>query len=53
MLGHFTVKQRKIGKGNLYSTKNRLSRSEMWYAADIHNYICHICAKRFVDLNLN
>ena len=31
-LGDFAVKKRKIGKGNLYLTKNRLSRNEMCYA---------------------
>ena len=23
----------------------------MWCGADIHNYMCHICAKGFLDLN--
>ena len=30
-----------------------LSRNEIWSKADKHNYICHICAKRILDLNLN
>ena len=25
----------------------------MWFAAAIHNYMCHVCAKGFLDLNLN
>ena len=25
----------------------------MWCAADNHNYICHICAKGFLDSNFN
>ena len=25
----------------------------MWCAADIHNYMCNICAKGFLDLNFN
>ena len=25
----------------------------MWCAADNHNYMCHICAKGFLDLNFN
>ena len=25
----------------------------MWCAADNHNYMCHICAKRFLDSNFN
>ena len=25
----------------------------MCCAADNHNYICHICAKEFLDLNFN
>ena len=25
----------------------------MWRAADIHNNICHICAKEFLDSNFN
>ena len=34
-------------------TKNLLYRNEMWCAADIHNYTCHICAKGFLDSNFN
>ena len=41
----FYGKKRKIGKRNLYLTGNRLSRKQMWCAADNHNYMCHICAK--------
>ena len=47
--GDFAVKKRKIGKGNLYLTENRLIKNEMWCAADIHNYMCHIYAKGFLD----
>ena len=47
------VTKGKIGKGNLHLTKNRLSRNEMWCAADNHNHICHMCAKGFLDLNFN
>ena len=47
MLGDFTVKKHKIGKGNLYLTENQLSRNEMWCAADNHIHMCHICAKGF------
>ena len=43
----------KIGKGNLYLTENRLSWNEMWHAADNHNYMCHTCAKEFLDSNFN
>ena len=25
----------------------------MWCAADNHNYLCHICAKEFSNLNFN
>ena len=25
----------------------------MWCAADNHNYMCHICAKGFLDSNFN
>ena len=53
MLGDFTVKNAKIGKGNLYLTENRLSRNEMWCAAYNHNYMCHIRAKGFLDSNFN
>ena len=38
-----------IWKGNLYLTENRLSWNEMCRAADNHNYMCHICAKEFLD----
>ena len=58
-LGDFTVKKkkkkkpRKTWKGNLYLTENRLGRNEMWRAADIHNYMCHIFAKGCLDSNFN
>ena len=52
-LGDFKVKKSKIEKGNLYLTANWLSRNEMWCAADNHNYLCHISAKGFIDLNFN
>ena len=51
-LGDFTVK-RKIGEGNLYSTETRLGRNKMWCAEDNHSYMCHICAKGFLDSNFN
>ena len=47
-LGDFTVKRRKIRKGNLYITENRLGRNEIWYAKDNHSCMSHICAKRFL-----
>ena len=40
-LGDFGVKKRKIGKGNVYLTKNRWSRNEMRCASDNHNNMCH------------
>ena len=40
-------------EGNLYLTENWLSRNEMWCVADNHNYMCHICAKGFLDSNFN
>ena len=46
MLGDFTLKKRKIGKGNLYLTENRLGRNEIWYAEHDHSYMCHIMGKR-------
>ena len=52
-LGDFTVKKRKIGKGNLYLTENRLSRNEILCATDNHNYMCPVCAIGFIDLKFN
>ena len=53
-LGDFKVKKtRKIGKGNLHLSENRLSWNEIWRAADNHNYMCHKCTKEFLDSNLN
>ena len=49
----FYGKKRKVGKGNLYLTETQLSRNEIRCAANIHNYMCHICAKGFLDLNFN
>ena len=53
MLGDFTVKKRKIWKGNLYLSENRLERNEIWFVEGNHGYICHICAKEFLDSNFN
>ena len=50
-LGDFGKKS-KIGKGNLYLTENQLSWNEMWCASDNHNYMCHTCAKEFLNLSL-
>ena len=47
-LGDFTVKKRKIGKGNLYLTEN-----EIRCAADNHNYMCHTRAKDVLDSSFN
>ena len=38
---------------NLYLTENRLGRNEIWCAEDNHSYMCHICAKRFLNSNFN
>ena len=46
-------KKCKIGKENLYLTENRLGRNEIWCAEYYHSYVCHICAKGFLDLNFN
>ena len=40
-------------KGNLYLTENRLSWNEMCCASDNHNYMCHTCAKEFLNLSFN
>ena len=55
MLGDYAVKKpRKIEKGNLYLTENRLlRRNEMWCASDNHNNMCHICVKERLDSNFN
>ena len=46
--GWFYGKKRKIGKGNLYLTENRLSWNEMCCASNNHNYICvNICKRIF------
>ena len=37
----------------MYLTENRLSWNGMCCAADNHNYMCHSCAKEFLDSNLN
>ena len=52
-LSDFTVKNAKIVKGNLYLTENGLSWNEMWCASDNHNYMCHTCAKEFLNSNFN
>ena len=49
----YSKKTTKLGKENLYLTENRLSRNEMWCATDIHNNMCHICAKGFLVSNFD
>ena len=49
----FHGKKHKIGKGNPYLTENWLSKNDVWCTADNHNYMCHICAKGFLNLNFN
>ena len=49
----FYGKKRKIGKGNLYLTENRLSWNEMCCASDNHNYMCHTCEKEFLNSSFN
>ena len=51
MLGDFYGKRRKIRKENLYLTENRFTTNEMWCAVVNHSYICHICAKGFLNTN--
>ena len=49
----FNSKKHKIVKGSLYLIEHRFSRKEMWCAVVNHNYMGHICAKGFLDLNFN
>ena len=49
----FYGKKRKIGRGNLYLTENRLSRNEMSCTTNNRNYMCYICAQGFLDSNFN
>ena len=44
----FYGQKRKIGKGNLYLTENRLSWNVICCALDNHNHMCHTCAKEFL-----
>ena len=51
-LGWFCSKKtRKIGKGNLYLTKNQLSRNEICCVLDNYNYMSNMCEKEFSDSN--
>ena len=52
-LDAFTVKKRKIGKGNLNLTENWLSKNKIRCKSDSHNNMCHICAKELLDSNFN
>ena len=45
----FYSKKCKIWKRNLYLTKNRFSRNEIWCAVVNHNDMYDICAKGFLD----
>ena len=53
MLGDFALKKCKIGKGNLYSTKNQFGRKQICCAEDNHNYVSNMCEKVFSDSNFN
>ena len=44
--------KRKIGKGNLYLTENRLSWNEMCCSSDNHSYMYHTCAKEIFKFEL-
>ena len=46
----FCGKKRKIGKGNLYLTENRLSWNVMCCASDNDNYMCQTRAKEFLKI---
>ena len=48
----FYGKKRKIGKGNLHLTENRLSWNEMCCASDNYNYMCHTLCKRIFEFEL-
>ena len=37
----------------MYVTKMDQMENEMWWTADKHNYMCHICAKIFLDSNFD
>ena len=45
----FYGKKHKIRKDNLYLTENWLERNEIWFAEDNHSFMCHICAKRYLN----
>ena len=49
----FCGKKLKTGKGTLYLTENRLSWNEMCCASDNHYYMCHTCAKEFLNSSFN
>ena len=49
----FYGKKRKIRKGNLYLTENRLERNELLFAEGYHSYMCHIWSKGFLDSKFN
>ena len=49
----FYGKKRKIGKGNLYLTENRLGRNEIWHTEDNRSCMGHICAQGFSESNFN
>ena len=46
----FYGKKRNIWKGNLYLTENRETKCFVQYN---RSYMCHMCAKGFLDSNLN
>ena len=51
-VGAFTVKKRKLMKGNFYLTKNELDRNEILCAEDNHSYMCYISVKEFLDSHI-
>ena len=53
MLGDFALKKRKIGKRNMYLTKNQFGRNEICCAKDSHNYMSNMYEEEFSDSNFN
>ena len=52
-LGDFYGKKRKIEKENLDLSENRVGRNEMICVEHNCTYVCHICAKGFLNSNFN
>ena len=51
-LGDFMVKTQNW-EGKSAFNENQLGRNEIWHVEDNYSYMCHVCARGFLDSNFD